>query len=147
MQQTLHNIIDMLFNLPHLQLIFVSFMMLVFGLAVWRLQRRVHDETRRREEADRQLLNALQRLTRLEDQIEQGGSGKERNFERSLDHAELKNRLQTPPATSGNPPNKYRHVAALAEQGMDEKQIADVLHISIAEASQLISLSRIACSE
>ena len=146
MQQTLHNIIDALFNLPHLQLIFVSFMMLVFGLAVWRLQQRVHDETRRREEADRQLLNALQRLTRLEDQIDSGSSNN-RDFERSLDHAELKNRLQTPPVTSGNPPNKYRHVAALAEQGMDEKQIAEVLHISVAEASQLISLSRIACSE
>ena len=146
MQQTLHNMIDVLFNVPHLQLLFVSFMMLVFALAVWRLQRRVGDETRRREEADRQLLNALQRLTRLEDQIENAAPQKG-GFERSLDHAELKNRLQAPPVSSGNPPNKYRHVAALAEQGMDEKQIAEVLHISVAEASQLISLSRIACSE
>lgn len=58
MQQTLHNMIDVLFNLPHAQLLFVSLMMLIFAIAVWRLQRRVKDETRRREEADRQLLNA-----------------------------------------------------------------------------------------
>ena len=144
MQQTLHSAIDALFNFPQLQLVFICFMMLVFAVAVWRMQRRINEDIRRREEGDRQLLNALQRITRLEDQL--ANSPATATFERTLDHADLKNRLQAP-VTSGNAPNKYRHVSALAEQGMTEQQIAEVLNISVAEASQLISLSRIACSE
>lgn len=144
-QQTLHSLIDSLFNFPHLQLLLVSAMMVLFAVCLLRLQRRVSFEIQRREEADRQLLNALQRVTKLEDGIEPS-SPQSANFERTLDHAELKSRLQTP-ITSGNAPDKYRHVASLAEQGMSVQQIAEVLHISLPEATQLVSLARIARSE
>ncbi|MCD6526706.1 MAG: hypothetical protein J7K75_06935 [Desulfuromonas sp.] len=142
MQQTLHTLIDSLFNFTQLPLLLVSVMMLLFAVSLLRQQRRIRFEIQRREEADRQLLNALQRITKLEDSLDPSSS-QSSTFERSLDHAELKSRLQTP-VTSGNAPDKYRHVASLAQQGMSDQQIAEVLNISVPEATQLVSLSRIA---
>lgn len=145
MQQTLHQFIDHLFRFSQFPLLLMSLMVLLFSVCLLRMQRSLRFEVQRREESDRQLLNALQRVTKLEDQLEQSPRAAV-NFDQSLDEAELKSRLQAP-VSAGNAPNKYRHVASLAEQGMSVQQIAEVLHISLPEATQLVSLSRIARSD
>lgn len=144
-QQFLHQVIDHLFNFSQLPLLLMSLMVFLFAVCLLRMQRRLRFESQRREESDRQLLNALQRITKLEDQLEQSPRAAA-SFDQSLDEAELKSRLQAPVA-AGNAPDKYRHVASLAEQGMSIQQIAEVLHISLPEATQLVSLSRIARSD
>lgn len=41
------------------------------------------------------------------------------------------------------PPEKYRFVASLAEQGMEAAEIARALHLSQGEVDQLLTLSRL----
>lgn len=142
MKETLHNWIDKLFGLAHLELLFISVLIGLFAIALLRVQVQIRFERQRREESDRQLLNALQRITHLEDRPTAPTQAAHR-FENDLNHAELKNRLQAP-ASLGNAPDKYRHVASLADQGMSVEQIAEVLNISLPEANQLVSLARLA---
>lgn len=142
MKETLHNWIDSLFAYAQPELLVMSVIIGLFTLALLRLQYQMRFERQRREETDRQLLNALQRITHLEDEPA-GQDLRPTHFEQDLNHAELKNRLQAP-ATQGNAPDKYRHVASLAQQGMAVEQIAEVLNISLPEANQLVSLSRLA---
>ena len=142
MKETLHNWIDNLFSLAQPDLLVVTVIIGLFTLALLRLQYQMRFERQRREETDRQLLNALQRITHLED-APSGLEQRSNHFEHDLNHAELKNRLQAP-ASLGNAPDKYRHVASLAQQGMAVEQIAEVLNISLPEANQLVSLSRLA---
>lgn len=142
MKETLHNWVDELFNYAQPELLIMSVIIGLFTLALLRLQYQMRFERQRREETDRQLLNALQRITHLED-MPASPEQRSSNFEHDLNHAELKNRLQAP-ASLGNAPDKYRHIALLAEQGMAVEQISEVLNISIPEAHQLVSLSRLA---
>ncbi len=142
MKDTFHIWIDTLFSFAQLELLIVSVLIGLFAVALLRVQYQVRFERQRREESDRQLLNALQRITHLEDLPTLAVQSPPR-FEHDLNHAELKNRLQAP-ASLGNAPDKYRHVASLADQGMAVEQIAEVLNISLPEANQLVSLSRLA---
>lgn len=142
MKETLHGWIDKLFSFAQLDLLIMSVLIGLFTLALIRLQYQMRFERQRREEIDRQLLNALQRITHLED-LPTLAVQSPPHFEQDLNHAELKNRLQAP-ASLGNAPDKYRHVASLADQGMPVEQIAEVLNISLPEANQLVSLSRLA---
>lgn len=142
MKDTLHNLIDKLFGIAHLELLIVSVLIGMFAIALLRIQVQIRFERQRREESDRQLLNALQRITHLED-LPTVPTQRAPQFEHDLNHAELKNRLQAP-ASLGNAPDKYRHIASLADQGMSVEQIAEVLNISLPEANQLVSLSRLA---
>lgn len=139
---------DKFFAFAQLDLLIVSILIGLFGFALLRVQRQVRFECRRREESDRQLLNALQRITHLEDLTTTTSAANTpahvpSRFGHDLNHAELKTRLQSPLPT-GNAPDKYRHVASLAAQGMSVEQIAEVLNISLPEANQLVSLSRLA---
>lgn len=142
MKETLHSWIDKLFSFAQLELLIVSVLIGMFAIALLRVQYQVRFERQRREESDRQLLNALQRITHLEDLPTLAPQAPLR-FEQDLNHAELKNRLQAP-ASLGKAPDKYRHIASLADQGMSVEQIAEVLNISLPEANQLVSLSRLA---
>ncbi len=141
-QQTLLGWADYLVHNTKLELLIISVLMVIFAAALFGVQRRIAFERQRREESDRQLLNALQRITHLEDNPP-AASTATTGFADELNHADLKTRLQAP-ATTGNAPDKYRHVASLSEQGMSVAQIAEVLHLSLPEANQLVSLSRIA---
>ncbi|OQY25721.1 MAG: hypothetical protein B6I37_00280 [Desulfobacteraceae bacterium 4572_35.2] len=142
MKDTLHVWIDKLFSFAQLELLIVSVLIGMFAIALLRIQYQIRFERQRREESDRQLLNALQRITHLED-LPTLAVQSSPHFEQDLNHAELKNRLQAP-ASLGNAPGKYRHVASLADQGMAVEQIAEVLNISLPEANQLVSLARLA---
>ena len=133
---------DRFFGFAQLDLLIISILIGMFAVALLRVQRLVRIECRRREESDRQLHNALQRITHLED-LPTSTPSVVPAFERDLNQAELKNRLQSP-APSGNTPDKYRHIASLAAQGMSVEQIAEVLNISLPEANQLVTLSRLA---
>ncbi|MEA3466152.1 MAG: hypothetical protein U9R29_09150 [Thermodesulfobacteriota bacterium] len=133
---------DKVFDFAQLDLLIISLLIGIFAVALLRVQRQVRIECRRREESDRQLHNALQRITHLEDHSTTTPSPAP-TFDHDLNQAELKNRLQSP-APSGNTPDKYRHVASLAAQGMSVDQIAEVLNISLPEANQLVTLSRLA---
>ncbi|MBN2644241.1 MAG: hypothetical protein JXR59_02060 [Desulfuromonadaceae bacterium] len=123
------------------ELLLCSLLVLLLGLVILRQQRRLKETTRALSDLDKQLVNALHRITRLEDCQMQGGQPL--RPEVSLPREDLKSRLQAPVST-GEPPNRYRHVAALSQQGMNAEQISDVLHISVAEATQLMSLCRLA---
>lgn len=127
----------------HVDLLIMSALMLVFIVALLHVYCNIAFERQRREEMDRQLLNALQRIKCLEDHPRSQPPASPVNFAHDLNHAELKNRLQAP-ASSGSAPDKYRHIASLVQQGMSVAQIADVLNLSLPEAHQLVALARIA---
>lgn len=73
-----------------------------------------------------------------------------KEFQNSLDEAELTTRLQQPRLTaeetarSGNTPEKYRYIRSLHEKGMGSVEIASILGISTQEAEQLVTLAKIA---
>jgi len=140
--QILHNWVDYLLAYTHLELLIISALMLIFAAALMRIRRQLTFERQLREETNRQLLNALQRITHLEDTLSDDGVTPPTN-EYAINPDELKNRLQSPAGT-GNAPDKYRHVASLAQQGMSVTQIAEVLNISVPETQQLVALARIA---
>lgn len=144
-KETAHLWLDALLDFEQLPLLITAVLIGLGALALRRMQCQLQFERARREESDRQLLNALQRITHLEDRPASSAPAVPA-FEQTLNHAELKTRLQAP-ALNGSAPNKYRHVAVLAAQGMAVEQIAEVLHISLPEARQLISLSRLACPD
>jgi len=120
----------------------LAFMVLCMGLILRRLNKRLQRVQERLNESERQLNHALQRINRLEDHQMRAHSPQEMP-RASMPQEDLVSRLQSAPR-SGDAPNRYRHVASLAQQGMDAEQIAEILHISVAEASQLMSLSRLA---
>jgi DNA-binding NarL/FixJ family response regulator len=122
----------------------LAFMVLCMGLILRRLNKRLHRIQERMNESERQLNHALQRINRLEDHQMRLQPAREMPRAPAAPD-DLVSRLQNAPST-GDAPNRYRHVAALAQQGMDAGQIAEILHISEAEASQLMSLSRLASS-
>ncbi len=138
----LHSWVDYLLNFTHLDLLIISTLMLLFALALLRMQRQLAFDRQLREETNRQLLNALQRITYLED-TRPNDVVKPATVEYEINPEELKSRLQSP-AGSGNAPDKYRHVASLAQQGMTVTQIAEVLNLSVPEVQQLVVLARIA---
>ena len=120
----------------------LAFMLLCMGLILRRLNKRLQRVQERLDESERQLNHALQRINRLEDHQMRPHVPQEMP-RASIPQEDLVSRLQSAPR-SGDAPNRYRHVASLAQQGMDAEQIAEILHISTAEASQLMSLSRLA---
>ncbi|MDY0291868.1 MAG: hypothetical protein RBR02_05995 [Desulfuromonadaceae bacterium] len=122
----------------------LAFMVLCMGLILRRLNKRLQRVQERLAESERQLNHALQRINRLEDHQMRTHTAQEMP-RATLPQEDLVARLQSAPR-SGAAPNRYRHVAALAQQGMDAEQISEILHISVAEASQLMSLSRLASS-
>jgi len=139
---TLNSWAELLLNNSHVDLLFISIFVLFLSFILLRLQRLISFERQRREENERQLLNALQRITQIEDStiappVAVAAAPPE------IDHAELKTRLQTP-VSNGNAPSKYRHVASLAQQGMSDGQIAEVLNLSEVEVRQLVTLASIA---
>jgi len=67
-------------------------------------------------------------------------------FEQSLARASIttnlqKTRLQLQSGTKGAPPEKYTFFSNLLAKGMKAEEIAEILQISKAEASQLVQLS------
>jgi len=60
----------------------------------------------------------------------------------SLEEDELSSRLASA-SGPGEAPERYRHVSSLVERGLSAEEISRVLHISAAEAEQLIVLSRV----
>lgn len=122
----------------------LAFMVLCMGLILRRLNKQLLRAQERLNESERQLNHALQRINRLEDHQMRTHAAPEmpRAY---VSQEDLASRLQSTPR-SGDAPNRYRHVAALAQQGMDAEQISEILHVSVAEASQLMSLSRLASS-
>ena len=76
-----------------------------------------------------------------------------KDFQKSIEHAELTTKLQTPrlQAAHGtstthpisNAPEKYSYVRSLTEKGMTAEEIGTVLSISPHEASQLVALTMI----
>lgn len=76
-----------------------------------------------------------------------------KEFQKSIEHAELTTKLQTPRlqvahGTSttqpvSNAPEKYSYVRSLSEKGMTPEEIGTVLSISPHEASQLVALTMI----
>lgn len=140
---TVRNWGNYLASYPHLDLLIISTLMLIFALALSRIRRQLARERQLREETNRQLLNALQRITQLEDIVTNESAAAAPAGEYAINPQELKSRLQAP-VSSGSAPDKYRHVAALAQQGMSVEQIAEVLNLSVPEAQQLVVLARIA---
>ncbi|MDD2558045.1 MAG: hypothetical protein RBR43_03890 [Desulfuromonadaceae bacterium] len=123
----------------------LSLMILCMALILRGLRRHMQRHEARRLELEQQLNHALQRINRLEEQQMRAHPVAQRTGMPSaaVPEEELISRLQSRPR-AGDAPSRYRHVAALAQQGMDAAQIAEILHISVAETSQLMSLIRLA---
>ncbi len=91
------------------------------------------------------LAQVRKELTDLEEKHE-----KIKNFQNNLQVAELTTKLQKPRLDSLNQgpdsslPDKYRYFQTLAQKDMSVEEIASVLDISVHEAGQLISLSKLA---
>ena len=130
-----------LFHNGQFSLLLLALCALLLALILQRQRRQLNRQRQRLKELDKQLTNALQRITRLED-LQDNTPPPRADFERHLQQADLKSRLQQP-QPAGNPPDKYRHVIALAAQGLDAEAIAEVLQIAPAEASQLLTLARL----
>lgn len=87
-----------------------------------------------------------QNLVRLQESHEKIG-----NFQKSMGEAELTTKLQKPrldhfhaPERSRNTPERYSYIHSLAEKGLSVEEIAQVLTISTHEASQVMTLAKIA---
>jgi len=121
------------------------FMLLCMALILRALRRRMQTLEDRRLEMEQQVSHALQRINKLEEQQLRAHTAVQRIGIPSavVPEEELLSRLQSRPR-SGDAPSRYRHVAALAHQGMDAEHIAEILQISVAETSQLMSLTRLA---
>ena len=70
------------------------------------------------------------------------------SFSKKLSKAEIANKFQAPPgnvqsARISPPPERYRYVQRLSENGMSGDQIADILALSRREVEQLVTLSRL----
>lgn len=63
-------------------------------------------------------------------------------FAGTLRQAELQSRLQ-PAAVHRGAPERYRYVAALAEQGLSPAQIGQALHLAPAEVEQAVRLAQL----
>ena len=63
------------------------------------------------------------------------------SFATNLDHAEREQQKEIP--TPRSSAEKYRYVAALADQGVDAAGIATALHLAPAEVTQLLQLARL----
>ncbi len=62
-----------------------------------------------------------------------------------LDEKKMRKRLQRGAhGNSGEAPERYRHVATLADRGLEPEEIAQMLQVSTAEAQQLVKLSEVA---
>ncbi len=123
----------------------LSFMILCMALILRGHRRRMQALADRRMELEQQLNHAFQRINKLEEQQMFAHSAVQRTeMPRAIvPEDELLSRLQSRPR-SGDAPSRYRHVAALAQQGLSAEHIAEILHISVAETSQLMSLTRLA---
>ncbi len=112
---------------------------MLLGLCCWRLRRR-----------GRQLLQARALLQTERDaalgclRAFLAGSEGEAAFAGVLDQSSLATRLQLGAEGGGEVPKKYEHVLALASHGMGAGEISRILEISVAEAEQLVRLSRTA---
>ncbi len=85
----------------------------------------------------------LEQCRKLQERITQNDS-----FSENLSRAEQKTKFQSPsidnqPASTTNPPERYRYIQRLSENGMGSRQIADILMISIEETEQLLTLSQL----
>ena len=87
-----------------------------------------------------------QNLVRLQESHEKIG-----NFNNSMGEAELTTKLQKPrldhihaPERSRNTPERYSYIHSLAEKGLSVEEIASILTISTHEASQVMTLAKIA---
>ncbi|MDY0212111.1 MAG: hypothetical protein RBR06_03830 [Desulfuromonadaceae bacterium] len=123
----------------------LSFMILCMALILRGIRRRMQTLEDRRLELEQQLNHALQRINRLEEQQLRARTVAPRTGMPSAmaPEEDLLSRLQSRPC-AGDTPSRYRHVAALALQGMEAEHIAEILQISVAETSQLMSLVRLA---
>lgn len=93
----------------------------------------------RQSRVTRRLKSELAGLKELLQQPPPAAPTQNVNFSASLDSAE---RLQSSlPVGVRNSPEKYRYVAALAEQGLDAKGIAAALKLAPAEVEQLLQLA------
>lgn len=89
-----------------------------------------------------------QRINRIIDKVQaalDGDMDQSACFAGTLKQASLTTRIQSPRLriehnSGGQPPERYRICASLAEQGLDPARIAAVLSISEAEAAQLSRL-------
>ncbi len=121
------------------------FMVLCIALILRGLRRRMQMLEDRWQELEQQSKHIFQRINKLEEQQLHVHTAAQRVGMPSAEvpEEELISRLQSRPR-SGDAPSRYRHVAALAQQGMDAEHIAEILQISVAETSQLMSLVRLA---
>jgi len=106
----------------------VTLAMILFSLLFWRLSRMT-----------RELRNVR---SKVGSQISDQKKERHPEFDHDLVLAEMKTRLQQPPAPHGAP-DKYRYIGSLVEQGLDPRQIAQILKMGLGEAEQLVSLVQI----
>lgn len=96
---------------------------------------------------EKNLTNTEQELMELREKLDST-----LGFQKSLNEAEITTRLQQPRLatqhanTSVQAPERYHYIKSLSENGMEAKEIADILSISAQEATQLVNLSRLATS-
>ncbi len=90
------------------------------------------------------LIEAREKIHRLETSRQE-----QKEFLDTLASAEITTRLQKPrlelyQSGSVEPPEKYRYVVSMVENGMTMEEIASILAIAPAEARQLVTLARMA---
>ena len=71
------------------------------------------------------------------------------NFQKNMTEAKLTTRLQAPRVKnqekkSSHIPEKYQYIESLNKKGMPPEEIASLLSISLTEAQQLVTLTKIA---
>ena len=128
---------DMLLYFTYILLVFVSARAIYLRISISK-QRKSHDETRA------QLESATLTIEKLE-HIEK----KYNSFSRDLEQAAMASKVQQTPRvinqTNNNlrPPERYKYIHSLTQQGIAVAEIAKILAISSQEADQLVALANI----
>lgn len=92
----------------------------------------------------------IYRMATLQDNSKQEASAskepaeEEKSFREEYRDAEIRASLQTTRASRGNPTEKYKYVASMADKGLGVEDLAHSFGISSYEAEQLVNLSRLA---
>jgi hypothetical protein len=133
-------------NTTHVLLTLLA--LLLCSVAIWRsiiFKKKADQQSKLLAETNEALTEVHKKLAILQEKDKN-----QNDFNNSLNQAEITTRLQKSRLSAQNytrnmsPPERYRYVHSLAGNGMSSQEIASILSISVQEADQLVTLSRLA---
>lgn len=130
-------------NIFTIPLIILATVALFFALWAMSCNREKSELAAQLKDARRELLEVTSQFTTLEQEL----AGM-RDFQGSISRAKVTTKLQTSRLNKyekeSSAPEKYQYINNLSDKGMSSEEIASVLTISANEASQLVSLAKLA---